>query len=192
MSFGDSLIYVGVHEQPWLIEVNCSPALGVDCFVDECIKPLLLNDTFELIELEKTSSRNAFQCNAMHLGKRYTLSLRLANSVFGIPQIDVSVLRLRKSQQVLYDQLCLLKMTNIISDNTDRNAVESSQMVDCSLRGTNFEVLFPCTGKMMPSVLTCPQSGQRRNRRWVGDVRKSERRLERRDYYAVRAVIKFS
>jgi hypothetical protein len=39
--------------RPWILEVNCSPALGVDCDVDTIVKIPLLNDMFDILGIEK-------------------------------------------------------------------------------------------------------------------------------------------
>ena len=36
--------------RPWLLEVNCAPALSVDCDVDERVKPGVVEEMFEVIE----------------------------------------------------------------------------------------------------------------------------------------------
>jgi len=46
-------ILVDSQCKPWLLEVNSSPALSVDCKIDELIKPKLIKDTIGLcIDLE--------------------------------------------------------------------------------------------------------------------------------------------
>ena len=38
--------------KPWLIEVNGSPALSCDCAADDRVKPSLINDTLDTLDLD--------------------------------------------------------------------------------------------------------------------------------------------
>lgn len=42
--------------KPWLLEVNFSPSLGIDCSLDITIKKALLDDTMEAINLQETDN----------------------------------------------------------------------------------------------------------------------------------------
>lgn len=41
-------IIIDSQAKPWLLEVNSSPALSVDCKIDEMVKPKLIQDTVEI------------------------------------------------------------------------------------------------------------------------------------------------
>lgn len=50
-------ILIDACGKPWLIEVNCSPALGVDSAADETVKPSLLRDALRVLDLGAALSR---------------------------------------------------------------------------------------------------------------------------------------
>lgn len=41
-------IIIDQWAKPWLLEVNSSPALCIDCQIDEQVKPKLIKDTVKL------------------------------------------------------------------------------------------------------------------------------------------------
>eukprot|EP00949_MAST-11_sp_MAST-11-sp1_P001267 g1267.t1 len=45
--------------KPWIIEVNCSPALGEDCDTDRRVKPSLLLDVVESLHLRQFERKNS-------------------------------------------------------------------------------------------------------------------------------------
>lgn len=42
-------ILIDANGKPWLIEVNSSPALSIDCRLDEIVKSKLVKDTVNLV-----------------------------------------------------------------------------------------------------------------------------------------------
>jgi D-alanine-D-alanine ligase-like ATP-grasp enzyme len=43
-------IIIDNQNRPWLLEVNSSPAMGMDGAADQKVKPDLLRDTFKLLD----------------------------------------------------------------------------------------------------------------------------------------------
>jgi len=41
-------IIIDSQSKPWLLEVNSSPALSVDCKIDEMVKPKLIKDIVDI------------------------------------------------------------------------------------------------------------------------------------------------
>ena len=64
--FGIDII-VDSKLKPWLLEVNCEPALSVDSYVDQVLKPQLIRDTIQALEFKdyaqwvKQEEDNRFQ-----------------------------------------------------------------------------------------------------------------------------------
>ena len=49
-------VMIDSHHKPWLIEVNSSPALSMDGYIDSLVKPAMLRDMINLCDFQPSGS----------------------------------------------------------------------------------------------------------------------------------------
>ncbi|XP_002738538.1 uncharacterized protein LOC100373878 [Saccoglossus kowalevskii] len=91
-------ILIDENMKPWLLEVNFSPALGVDCPIDQQVKKPMLNDLIDMLSFtEKDSEKGgeAFRANLIRqtYGRpnNYGLNYRKTNNTSMSPRKKTSV-----------------------------------------------------------------------------------------------------
>lgn len=78
-------VLVDTNLKPWLLEVNFSPSLGVDCALDRVIKKPLLQDTLEIVNLKESDIATYSSC-IMNAHDKKTISKPRPNSQMALSQ----------------------------------------------------------------------------------------------------------
>eukprot|EP00761_Pharyngomonas_kirbyi_P008959 gb/GECH01008973.1/.p1 GENE.gb/GECH01008973.1/~~gb/GECH01008973.1/.p1 ORF type:complete len:439 (+),score=124.47 gb/GECH01008973.1/:1-1317(+) len=98
--------------KPWLLEINFSPSLHAQTDIDEQIKPPLLNDMMDAVQIEKTLSKNQNEQNNQKFSRR-----RKSNSTQRRKQ-SAQVNRILKEENQELPRESYGQMTRIFPFNT--------------------------------------------------------------------------